>query len=279
VGAFHGFGVAGAAYATVAAQCVMLACFATLALRGHRSFPLARRADGPPVRISGLAKVGAPAAAIGLLFSCVYVAFVRAASAGGAAAVAIVGIGNRLEALEFVCAAALGLAGATVVGQALGAGRPERAVEVVRTCQRWSLAVSVVLIALFELAPGTLLAWFTGDPHVHAIGVPYLRVLGLTLPFTALEIVTAEAVMGAGHTAVLSWIYSLVSLVRIPLAFLVPAWTHSGVMGLVWLITISCVVRTLAVVVWAARGTWKRGLARELHSPEGGLPESPGGAC
>ena len=32
--------------------------------------------------------------------------------------------------------------------------------------------------------------------------------------------------------------------VLIPLAFAVPAWTHSGAMGIVWLITVSCWVRT-----------------------------------
>ena len=39
-------------------------------------------------------------------------------------------IGNRLEAIQFVLALSLGLAGASVLGQSLGAGRPERAAEV-----------------------------------------------------------------------------------------------------------------------------------------------------
>jgi putative MATE family efflux protein len=279
LGPFPRLGIAGAAWATVAAQAVMLACYATLARRGHPAFPLARRAAGPPVRIGGLARVGVPAALIGMLFSVVYIAFVRSASAYGSAAVAVVGIANRLEAIQFVIALAIGLAGASVLGQALGAGRPGRAGEVVRTGQRWSLASSLGLSALFAFAPRALLSWFSADPEVIRAGVPYLRVLALTLPATALEIATAETVMGSGHTAVLSWIYTVVSLARIPLAFLVPAWTHSGVQGIVWLITISCIVRTIAIVGWSARGTWKLGLSRELHTPVTTLPEPPGGAC
>ncbi len=279
LGPFPRLGVAGAAWATVGAHVVRLSSYAVLAARRHPSFPLARRAPGPPVRILGLARVGAPAALIGMLFSAVYVSFVRSASAWGAPAVAVVGIGNRLEAIQFVLALALGLSGASLLGQSLGAGRPERAEEVVRTAQRWGLGVSLALTVVFLAAPRALLAWFSPDPAVWAIGVPYLRVLGLTLPFTALEIVTAESVMGSGHTAVLSWIYTLVSLARIPLAFLVPRWTDSGAIGIVWLITISCMVRTIAILLWVQRGTWKRGLARELHGREPGAPETPGGCC
>ncbi len=271
-------GVAGAAWATVAAHAVRLASYAVLAARRHPSFPVARRAAGAPVHVGVLAKVGVPAALIGMLFSLVYVSFVRAASEWGAAAVAIVGIGNRLEAIQFVLALSLGLAGASVLGQSLGAGRPDRAEEVVRTVQRWTLACSLVLLAVFLAWPGELVGWFSSDPAVRAIGVPYLRVLALTLPFTALEISTAEAVMGSGHTSVLSWIYTVISLARIPLAFVVPRWGRSGVIGIVWLITLSCMVRTVAILVWSARGTWKRGLAGELHGHEPGAPEVPGGA-
>lgn len=271
-GPFPRLGIAGAAWATVGAHAVRLSCYAVLAAKRHPSFPLARRAPGEPVRILGLARVGAPAALIGMLFSVVYVAFARSASMYGAASVAVVGIGNRLEAIQFVLALALGLAGASVLGQSLGAGRPERAAEVVRTAQRWALATSLVLSVVFLTLPRQLLSWFSPDPQVWAIGVPYLRVLAITLPFTAIEIATAEAVMGSGHTAALSWIYSLVSLARLPLAFLVPRWTHSGVLGIAWLITISCIVRTLAVLAWVARGTWRRGLASELRAHGSGLP-------
>ena len=279
LGPFPRLGVAGAAWATVAAQAVMLACYAVLAWRRYPSFPLARHAPGPPVRILGMARVGAPAALIGMLFSVVYVAFVRSASAWGTPAVAIVGIGNRLEAMQFVVALAIGLGAASMVGQSLGAGREDRAEAVVRTSQRWALGVSLAFMVIFLAVPRALIGWFSDDPAVWAIGVPYLRILAITLPFTALEVVTAESVMGSGHTTVLSWIFTLVSLARIPLAFLVPRWTHSGVLGIVWLITISCIVRTVTILAWARRGTWKRGLSHELRGHEPGSPETPGGAC
>jgi putative MATE family efflux protein len=269
-------GVAGAAWATVIAQAVMLLCYAVLAWRKHPSFPLARRAAGAPVGIGGLARVGLPAALIGLLFSAVYISFVRAASPLGEAAVAIVGVANRVEAIQFILSLSIGFAGATLLGQALGAGRPERAREVLRTAQRWAVAISSVMTLVLLTVPAALLSMFTSDAALLAVGVPYLRVLAVTVVATGIEIVTAESVIGSGHTREISVIYTVISLARIPLAFLVPRWHGAGVMGIAWLITITCILRAVFIVGWAARGTWIRGLSRELRG--GGVTPEPGAA-
>jgi putative MATE family efflux protein len=265
-GPFPRMGIAGAAWATVIAQAVMVACYLTIAARGHRAFPFARRAAGPPVRIAGMARVGVPGALIGMLFSAVYIAFARAAGAFGPAALAVVGIANRIEALHFVNSVALGGAGATLVGQNLGALRPDRAVKTIVTANVWNLWFSVAMSALFISQPAVFLNLFSRDPGVHALGVPYLRVLSLCLPFVGLEIVTAECIIGSGHTAAISVIFTSFSLLRIPLAFLVPHWTGTGVVGIAWLITVTAAVRSMIVIGWAARGTWKGGLAKELSS-------------
>jgi putative MATE family efflux protein len=281
-GPIPAMGVAGAAWATVLAQAVMVASYLTLAARGHRALPLARAAPGPPVRITGMVRVGLPAALIGALFSVVYIMFARSASRYGAASLAVVGIANRIEALEFVATVAIGVAGAALVGQNLGARRPDRAVQVIRTGLVWSVWVTGTATLLLLALPQVFLDLFSHDPEVHRLGIPYLRVLALCFVFNGLEIVVAESILGSGHTLAISWIFTSFSLARIPLAFLVPDWTRSGVLGLAWLISVTCVLRALVIVAWAARGTWKRGLARELHGAEApgaaAAPEPPGPA-
>ncbi|TMQ73501.1 MAG: MATE family efflux transporter [Candidatus Eisenbacteria bacterium] len=269
-------GVRGAAWATVAAQSAMLGGYLVAAARGHRAFPLARRALGPPVRIGRMARVGLPAALIGMLFSVVYIVFARSASRFGAASLAIVGIANRIEAIQFMTGAAIGTAAAALVGQNLGAGRPERAALAIKVGVRWIVLVSVVLTTVVIAFPHAFIGMFTADAEVHRVGAPYLRVLSSCLVFVGVEVVVGEAILGSGHTTAISWIYSSVSLLRIPLAFLVPVWTGLGVLGLAWLITVTCAVRTIAIVAWVARGTWKRGLQHELHAPPAGRPEALG---
>ncbi len=265
IGPFPKLGVAGAAWATGIAQTVMVASYLTLAARGHRAFPLRRRAPGRPVRIAAMARVGIPTCLISLLFSVVYIAFARAASQFGVAAMAIVGIANRVEALDFVVSVSIGTAGAALVGQNLGAGRPDRAGEVVRTAFRWGGTIGALLTVFYLVWPGLLLRLFSHDAEVLRLGVPYLRVLALCIVATGVEIAVAESIQGSGHTREMSVIYTAFSLVRIPLAFLVPKWTGSGVLGIAWVITVTCILRTVLILGWAARGTWKRGLKSELH--------------
>ena len=273
IGSFHGLGVAGAACATVASWAAWLCGYLVLAALGHPALPLARRAEGPPVRIAGMARVGLPTALIGILFSAVYVAFARSAGRFGPAALATIGIANRIEAIQFATSVALGTAGATLVGQNLGARRPDRAVETIRTGLVWATWVSIPITAVLIVFPELFLTLFTRDPDVHRIGVPYLRILALCLVLNSWEIVTAESVQGSGHTAVLSFIFTSFSLARIPLAFWVPDAFHAGALGIAWVITVTCTLRALVIVGWASRGTWKRGLQRELHGV-GELPES-----
>ena len=282
LGPFPRMGVAGAASATVAAQCAMLAGYAVVAARRSRALPIARHAEGPPVRIAGMARVGLPAAIIGMLFSVVYIAFARSAARFGPASMATVGIVNRIEAIQFMSGGAIGTAAAALVGQNLGARQPERAVQAIWTGVRWVVGLALLLSAVLMTFPHAFIGLFTADPEVHRVGAPYLRVLCTCLVFVGAEVVVTEAILGSGHTRAISWIYSTVSLLRIPLAFWVPDWTGSGVIGIAWLISVSCVIRTVIIVTWVARGSWKRGLQRELHGPPGGapapVPEPPGAA-
>jgi Na+-driven multidrug efflux pump len=222
-----------------------------------------------------MAGVGVPAALISMLFSFVYIAFARSASAYGAASVAVVGMVNRIEALQFIGSIALGTAGAALVGQNLGAGRPDRAAEVIRVGCTWNAWITGTMTVLMFAAPEPFLRLFTSDPEAIRIGVPYLRVVALCFVPNGFEIVTTESILGSGHTRTVAWIFSIVSLLRIPLGFLVPAWTGLGAVGIAWVITVTCIVRAVLVVGWAARGTWKRGLARELAAGEGPAPAAP----
>jgi len=129
----------------------------------------------------------------------------------------------------------------------------------------WGMSVAAFLAVVYFAFPEFFLGILSRDPEVLRIGTSYMRILALCVVFNALEIVVAESILGSGHTLVLSWIFTVFSLVRIPLAFLVPDWTGTGLDGVAWVITITCAVRAVAIAMWAARGSWKRGLTGELH--------------
>src|SRR5262249_26903340 len=157
-----------------------------------------------PVHIRGMARVGLPAALIGILFSVVYISFARSAGRYGAAALATIGIPNRIEAIQVATSVALRPPGAGPGGPNPGARRPDRAVAVIRTGVLWATVVSIIVTAVLVVFPDFFLTLFTRDPDVHRIGVPYLRILALCLVPNSWEIVTSKSVLGSGHTAAIS---------------------------------------------------------------------------
>ncbi len=265
LGPFPRLGVAGAAWATVIAQGTMLGAYLACAARGHRAFPLRRQAPGDPVRVAGLLRVGVPVASIGMLFSLVYLGFARIAADFGPAAMAVVGVVNRIEALSFIFSFAIGSGAAVLVGHNLGARQPGRAERAIRTGVRWGTWFSVALMLVLLAWPQLFLRLFSPDPGLLRVGVPYLRILSLCLWNTALEIVTAEAVFGSGHTRALSAFFGVTSLLRLPLAAAVSYGTPLGPLGIAWTITVTCIARSLVIWSWFKRGTWKRGLGKEVH--------------
>jgi putative MATE family efflux protein len=271
LGPFPRMGVAGAAWATVIAQGVMLASYLTQAARRHPAFPLQRRAPGDAVRVVGLLRVGIPVALIGALFSVVYLGLTRVASDFGAAAMAVVGLVNRVEAMTFVLCFSIGGAAAVLVGQNLGAGRPDRAERAVRVGVRWALWIAAAIMAGMLLAPGAFVGLFTQDLEAHRLGVPYLRVIALAAIADAVEIVTAEAIVGSGRMLAISNIYTAFSLVRIPAAAALAHWTPLGFQGIPWTLSLTCIGRSALIWWWFVRGTWKRGLGGEVR-PAGDRP-------
>jgi putative MATE family efflux protein len=263
-------GVNGAALATVLSQLVAVAWFLVLAARRHPAFPLdfqaLRRFD--PRYGFALARIGVPYALIGILFSFVYLYFAHVAARFGTPAVAVVGVGNRIESISYLVAAGFGLACEAIVGQNLGARRPDRAERAA-----WLSAAlmagfgGIVMIAMLAI-PRVLLAVFTSDPDLIRIGVPYLRILALTQAFTGVELVMNGAFSGAGDTLPPMRISTTMSLLRIPLAWWFAVGLGMGIEGLAWMITITCAVRASILAWWFRRGAWKtKALATAQAAP------------
>lgn len=273
-GPFPAMGVAGAAVASVIAQAGAVAWFARLAWRRHPAFPFDFAALlRPAPRYAGaLVRIGLPFCLIGVLYSIVYLWLARVAAPFGTAALAVVGLANRIESLTYLVAVGFGLACEAIVGQNLGAGRADRAARAAWLSTGLMAGIGLVVSLLMALVPEALLGGFTRDPEVVARGVSYLRILALCQAFTAIEIVLNGAFAGAGDTLPPSVISVSVSLLRLPLAVWLARNLGLGLDGIAWTITLTCVARALLVVLWFRRGRWK---AKALATASAAPPSSP----
>jgi Na+-driven multidrug efflux pump len=123
------------------------------------------------------------------------------------------------ELFSLITWTSVGLMGAsaTIAGQNLGAGNPQRAMDGVKVASRIGLAVAAGIGLLFILIPGYLLAIFgMKEPMVLTIGRQLLGFLSVSGLFITVALSYTGGLQGTGDTRSPLWI-SLISQVIIPL--------------------------------------------------------------
>jgi len=218
LGPLPALGVTGAALATVLSWLVASAWgWVLLGGLGIRPQPFAFLRP-PQFETWRALRVGLPLGLEGAFFSLIYILLTRVITSFGTPAVAALGIGHKLEVLNYFVCAGMGAAATTLVGQNLGAGDPRRAVRSAwRTLFLTCLPVGAVT-ALLVAFPETAIGVFSGDPDVVAAGTTYVLLVGVTQLFMAAEVVLLGAFAGAQWTAVPAVIEIGLTAVRVPLA-------------------------------------------------------------
>lgn len=252
-----GMGVRGAAAASALATGISGAFLLLSLLRKKSALRVQWRAawDGQVVR--RVLRVAYPAALERAAINFGQIVFARMVSSVGVAAFAAHNQSIQVESLGYMPAFGFSAAATTLVGQGLGAGRPDEARE------RGGRAVFLCLLLLtgigafmFAAAP-FLISLLTPDAEVRAIGTLLIRICAFEQPFNALSIVTAGALRGAGDTKV-PFYYSLVSMwgVRILLAWVLGTRLGFGVAGFWWAMVADLGVRGVLLVLRFHRGRW-----------------------
>ncbi len=95
----------------------------------------------------------------------------------GAEAQAGYGIGSRVMQAIFLPAMAVAFSAAPIAGQNFGARRAERVRETFRAAVMLETGVMAVITLLCQIAPGSLIALFSKDPHVIEVGTGFLRII------------------------------------------------------------------------------------------------------
>ena len=152
----------------------------------------------------------------------------------------------------------VGNAAATLVGQNLGAGQPDRAERAVWFTARLNTLLLGIVGVIFVVFARPIVGLLAADAEVAALAAACLRIVACSYVFWGFGLVTVLAFNGAGDTTTPTWINFLVYwLVQLPLA-----WTLAGPAGLgpsgVFVTVAVCQTLMAAVGVLAfRRGGWK----------------------
>lgn len=188
-----------------------------------------------------------------------YIGLVRVIATFGSDALAGYTIGIRTVMFAMMPAWGLGNAAATMVGQALGAGKPDRAEESVWTAAKYDALVLGVVGAIFVVFAPQIVSIYTTDPAVAPYGASCLRIVSTGFVFFAYGLVLTQAFNGAGDTWTPTWInLGCFWIWQIPLAWLLAIHFEMGPSGVFIAMTVA--FSTLAIVsgVIFRKGRWKQ---------------------
>lgn len=254
-GPIPSLGIVGAALATVGVQLFQMLALLWLHTRKERLV----RVRFEVTQWFRFLQLGVPVAVSGTLFSLIYIALVRILSPFGTAPVAALGLGHTIEGLPHFLCVGFSMAAATLVGQNLGADRPDAAGhagwQVV-----WTLTRVLIPVALgYGLFAGPLLAIFMNPPDADVIryGQQYLWAAAVAQVWRGWELVLLNAMNGAGYTVVPNVVDTAILMLRLPLAWWLAQRLGMGPWG-VWLsIGSMMVVGAVAMALLFRSGAWR----------------------
>ena len=187
-----------------------------------------------------------------------WVFLMRVMSTFGSSTLAGYTIGIRILVFTILPAWGLSNAAATLVGQNLGAGKPDRAEKSVWLTGGLNMAFLALVMVLFLCFGRSMASIFTSDPEVIDIAAECLRVMSYGYVFYAWGMVMTNAFNGAGDTMTPTWL-NLICFwcVQIPLAWLMAREWGIGPNGVFWAVVIAeSLLAGLAVALFL-RGRWK----------------------
>lgn len=188
-----------------------------------------------------------------------WIFLMRILSHVGPEAVAGATIALRIMLLTLMPAWGLSNAAATLVGQNLGAGNPERAEAAVWKVGYYNMIFLVAVSFFYFFMNESLMRIFTDDPKVILVGSEWLRILSFSYFIYGWWMVSVQAFNGAGDTRTPTLINLVFFwMIQIPLGYLLAVyynWEHSGVFWAVFFSETSVGLFTLWLF---KRGNWKK---------------------
>jgi putative MATE family efflux protein len=259
LGPFPELGVVGAAVGTTVGRSVgVLYQLRALAARGGHLRVARRHLVSDGALALRLLRLSVGGTGQFLIATASWLGLVRILTPFGAVALAGYTIALRVIVVALLPAWGLSNAVATLVGQNLGAGKPDRAERSVWIAGSYNMVFLLGVMAAFLWTAKPLVAVFSPDPQVQAMGALCLRVVSYGYVFYAWGMVLVQAFNGAGDTTTPTWINLFCYwLFQIPLAWALARSLGQGPLGVFLAITIAESVIAVVGLLVFRRGRWK----------------------
>ena len=188
-----------------------------------------------------------------------WVGLIKILSVFGSPILAGYTIAIRVVVFALMPAWGLANAGATLVGQNLGAGKPDRAENAVRIATKYNVLFLGIVGFLFVVLSGVIVSFFTTDPEVAHQATRALWIMSLAFPLYAAGMCLEATFNGSGDT----WTPTRLNffcfwLGQVPLAWILSGPLGLGPTGVYIAVPVSFTVLTLWSFALFRKGKWKQ---------------------
>jgi putative MATE family efflux protein len=257
----HFFGLKGAAMATTIGRGIGVIYQLYHLFRGKGAVRMTRRSFKPDIPIlKSLVKVAWTGTTQFLIGSASWIVLVRIiAYFNDEAAIAGYQVAVRIFLFFLLPAWGMSNAAATLVGQNLGAQRPDRAEQSVWTAAKYNGIFMLLVTLLFLFGSEAIVAFMNNDPAVRKVAVLCLRVVSLGYIIYGIGMVLTNAFNGAGDTRT----PTLINLFcfwafQIPLAYILAVVIRLGPLGVFVAIPVTETAVIASSYLLFRKGNWKK---------------------
>lgn len=250
-----GWGIEGAAYATIFSQGVAfgLGLYFTLT---KKLVPFTKPTMPAKQEILNILKLGIPAGLQMSVISAGSMAIMSVVASFGSPVVAGYGASQRLDSLIMLPAQALGTAVNSMAGQNIGANKWERVYKITFYGFIYNLIVMLVLAAIMFLFASYGIRLFIQEPEAVEFGTKYLKMIAFFYPFLGINFILNGTVRAAGAMFQVL-ILNIISfwILRYPLTYTFSAMY--GEKGIALGIGVSFAISSLFAFLYYRFGRWR----------------------
>lgn len=259
LGPFPELGVAGAAVATTIGRGTGVVYALSKLIRTGGRFDIRKHhIKLEPAIMARLLRLSSTATFQVFIGMASWIGLMRTVSSFGSDALAGYTIGIRVLVFALLPSWGVSNAAATMVGQSLGAGKPDRAERAVWLAGFYNMICLGVVGLCFVVFTPQIISVFTDDPKIVPYGVDCLRIVAYGFLFYAWGMVITQSFNGAGD----AWTPTIINLFvfwlwELPLAYVLAITFGMGPRGVFLAIMISFSMLAVVSAVMFRRGKWK----------------------
>jgi len=259
IGPFPELGIKGAAIATTIGRGTAVLYQFYLLFFGKKRIQLSLKHFGIDFRIiARILRISLGSIGQNLIATTSWIALVRIISLFGSEIVAGYTIAIRIISFTLLPSWGISNAASTLVGQNLGAKKPERAERSVMITGWVNMILLGTIGLLYIIFPGYFIRLFINDPAVIGPGINCLRIVSVGFIAYGFGMVIANSFNGAGDTATPLKVNIFAYLIiEIPLAWFLAIKSGMDENGVFWAIVIAETIMTITAYLVFRRGKWK----------------------